>query len=84
VASRLREGILPLYSALESCVQLQSPQHKRDMDLLEWVQEGHKNDQGDGTPLLKEKAERVGVVWPGEEKAPGKPSCSLSVLKGGL
>jgi len=33
---------LPLYSALEqshlkSCVQLWSPQHKKHMDLLEWV-----------------------------------------------
>jgi len=42
VASRSREGILTLCSVLvqphqETCVQLWSPQHRKAMDLLEWV-----------------------------------------------
>jgi len=43
MASRSREVVLPLYAALlrshlESCIQLWSPQHRKDMELLEQVQ----------------------------------------------
>lgn len=34
MTSRLREMILPLYSAPVSCVQLWSPQYRKDMELL--------------------------------------------------
>ena len=48
------------------------------------TEEGHKNDLRAGAPLLGGRAERPGVVAPGEEKAAGRPSCGLSVLQGGL
>jgi len=43
MASRMREVVLPPSSVLlrlhlESCAQLWSPQHRKDMDLLERVQ----------------------------------------------
>jgi len=58
VAKWSREVILPLYCALvrphlEYYVQMLSPQHRRDMDLLECIQrKTTKNDPSDQTPLL--------------------------------
>ena len=45
-------------------------------------EEGHKDDQKAGAPLLQRKVEGVGLVQPEEKKAQGRPYCDLSVLKG--
>jgi len=87
MASRSREGILPLCSALvrphlESCIQLWSPQHRKAMDLLERVQKRATRMIRGLEHLSYDKRLRVGVVQLGEEKAPGRSYCGLSVLKG--
>lgn len=63
-----------------------SPQHRKDVDLLEWVQRRAQRSEGWNTPLLLlwRQAERAGVVQLGEEKAPRRAPCSLTVLEGNL
>ena len=49
---------------LECCIQLWGPQAKEGHGTR--PEEGHKDDQGTGAPLLQTQAEGVGVVHPGE------------------
>ena len=81
VTSRSREVILPLYSTLmRPHLELWDPQHKKDMDLLEWVQrKGMKMTRG--VEHFCEEWLRVGIVQPEEENLWGDVA-TLQYLKG--
>ncbi|PKU45233.1 hypothetical protein llap_4460 [Limosa lapponica baueri] len=66
------------------CPALQPPTSEGHGPVGTGPAEGHEDDQRDGAPFLGRQAERVGVVQPGEEKAPGRPYSGLPVPEGGL
>ena len=78
MTSRSREVILTLCSALmrlhlEYCIQFWGPQHKKDMELLEWIQRRAMKMIRRLEHLSCKNRQRAGVFQLREEKAPEGP-----------
>ncbi|KAK4828348.1 LOW QUALITY PROTEIN: hypothetical protein QYF61_026009 [Mycteria americana] len=63
-------------------IQLWGPQFKKDMDVFEQAQRGPQK-WSEGWDTSPERLRELGLFSP-EKRAPGRPDCGLSILKGSM